>query len=204
MLHQWAAVFSLGAGLALVGMAPTPRIALAVGVYAFSLVLLFTVSALYHRIHWRPQARAWMRRADHSSIFILIAGTYTPIALIALPDAVGNRIFGAAWVGAAIAILACTLWERRPKWLTATMALAVGWTLVPFLPDAARALGPLKLTFLLAGGVAYTAGALAYATRWPRLRPKVFGYHELFHLLTLIAAVLHFVTVVLVSRTAFR
>ncbi|MDC0708039.1 hemolysin III family protein [Stigmatella sp. ncwal1] len=202
VLHQFAAPGALGAGLVLIFMAPTRRSAVAAALYALSLVVLFTVSATYHRVNWSVRKRAWMRRMDHASIFILIGGTYTPIALIGLPEASGNSLLLAVWLGALLGVLQSLFWAHAPKVLTAVLAVAVGWTLVPYFGEVRRALGATELWLILAGGVAYTAGAAAYALKRPDLRPGVFGYHELFHGLTLVGAGLHFAAVLRLVRAS--
>ncbi|QSQ28285.1 hemolysin III family protein [Pyxidicoccus parkwayensis] len=202
VLHQFAAASALGAGGVLVSMAPTPRAAAAAALYAISLVVLFSVSATYHRVDWSPRGRAWMRRLDHASIFILIAGTYTPVALLGVSGAAGDSLLLAIWCGAFVGVLQSLFWVGAPKVLTAALAVAVGWTLVPYLEDARRALGVTELSLILAGGVAYTTGAIAYALKRPDLRPGVFGYHELFHALTLVGAGLHFAVVLRLVRAA--
>lgn len=202
MLHQFAAASALGAGGVLVSMAPTPRAAAAAALYAFSLVVLFSVSATYHRVDWSPRGRTWMRRMDHASIFILIAGTYTPVALLGVTGAAGDSLLLAIWCGALVGVLQSLFWVGAPKVITAALAVAVGWTLVPYLGDARRALGFTELFLILAGGVAYTTGAIAYALKRPDLRPGVFGYHELFHALTLVGAGLHFAVVLRLVRAA--
>jgi hemolysin III len=202
VLHQFAAPAALGAGLVLVSMAPGPRSATAAALYALSLVVLFAVSATYHRVDWSTRGRAWMRRMDHASIFVLIAGTYTPVALIGLPEASGNSLLLAIWGGALLGVLQSLFWVHAPKVLTAVLAVAVGWTLVPWLGEVRRALGAGELALIFAGGVAYTAGALAYALKRPDLKPGVFGYHEVFHALTLVGAALHFAAVLRLVRAS--
>ncbi|MFP2911362.1 PAQR family membrane homeostasis protein TrhA [Pyxidicoccus sp. 3LFB2] len=196
MLHQFAAVVALIAGGVLVSMAPTPRAATAAALYAVSLVVLFTVSATYHRVDWAPRGRAWMRRMDHASIFILIAGTYTPVALLGIRGAAGDSLLLAIWCGALVGVLQSLFWVHAPKVVTAALAVGVGWTLVPYLKEARQALDVTGLSLILAGGAAYTLGAVAYALKRPNLRPGVFGYHEFFHALTLVGAGLHFAVVV--------
>jgi hemolysin III len=202
MLHQFAAAVALGAGSVLVSMAPGVRSATAAAVFAVSLLTLFTVSATYHRVNWSVPARAWMRRMDHASIFILIAGTYTPIALIGLPEALGNSLLIAIWSGALLGVLQSLFWVNAPKALTAALAVGVGWTLVPYFDEASRSLGTTQLALILAGGVAYTVGAVTYAAKRPNPLPGVFGYHEVFHALTIVGAVLHFTVVLLLVRSA--
>lgn len=202
VLHQFAAAVALGAGLVLISMAPSARAATAAAVFALSLVTLFSVSATYHRVDWSVPARVWMRRMDHASIFILIAGTYTPVALMGLPESTGNSLLRAIWAGALLGVLQSLFWVNAPKVITAVLAVGVGWTLVPYLGEAYRSLGAAQLALILAGGVAYTAGALAYASKRPNPRPGVFGYHEVFHALTIVGAVLHFTAVLLLVRSA--
>jgi hemolysin III len=139
VLHQWAAPVALGAGIVLVAMAPDLRAGLACAVFATSLVTLFTVSATYHRVTWQPAARAWMRRADHASIFVLIAGTYTPIALLGLPAATGTKLSLLVWTGAALGVLQSLFWVHAPKWVVAVLAVAVGWSIVPYLGEVRHA-----------------------------------------------------------------
>ena len=202
VLHQFAATGALGAGLVLVLMAPTDRAAAAAAVFAVSLVVLFSVSATYHRVNWSTRGRTWMRRMDHASIFILIAGTYTPIALLGIAGAAGDRLLLLIWAGAFAGVLQSLFWIQAPKVITAALAVAVGWTLVPYFEEARQALPGNQLTIILAGGVAYTAGAVAYALKRPNPVPGVFGYHEVFHALTLVGAALHFSVVMRLVHAA--
>ena len=157
--------------------------------FTFALVLLFTVSATYHRVHWTAEKRAWMRRADHASIFVLIAGTYTPIALVGLPNDVGNRMLIIVWCGAALGVLQTLFWIRAPKVVTALLAIACGWVVLLDWDAAVASLNAFQVRWLVAGGVVYSVGALFYATKRPNPVPGVFGYHEMFHLCTIIAGV---------------
>lgn len=136
-----------------------------------------------------------MKRLDHGAIFILIAGTVTPICLLALPKEQGYMLLKTVWFAAALGILQSIFWVRAPKWLTAVFYLIVGWLVIPFLGDIRDAMGSTNLWLLAAGGIAYSIGAVFYATRWPKLKPAVFGYHELFHLFTVIGAVIHFIVI---------
>ncbi len=201
VLHHWAAFYALGAGTVLVAIAPSWRAITASAIYALSLVLLFAVSATYHRVQWSDPARAWMRRADHASIFVLIAGTYTPIALLALEGSDGKRLLIYIWAGATLGVVLSLFWVRAPKALTAAIAVAVGWMLAPYIGEVNRILGAY-MWVILAGGIAYTVGAVVYATKRPNPRPATFGYHEVFHALTILGAALHFVAVVHVVRNA--
>jgi hemolysin III len=195
VFHQCAAFVALGAGAVLVPFCPTQKSRWAAGVFAASLVWLFAVSATYHRVNWSDEARARMRRLDHASIFVLIAGTYTPIALLGLPGG-GLGLLLAAWVGAFIGVLSSVFWLKAPKVFLAGLCVAVGWTLLPYLGDLRRNLDSQALGWVMAGGIPYTLGALAYATKRPNPVPAVFGYHEVFHALTLVGASCHFAAVV--------
>lgn len=188
-------MYALGAGSVLVAMAPTDRARIAAGIYAASLALLFAISAVYHRFHWTPARRNWLRRADHASIFLLIGGTYTPIAMLALDAEAGRSLLWAIWTGVALGVVVSMLWPGAPKIVSAAIALAVGWTIVPYLGDIRRALDTTEIGLIVAGGIAYTAGALVYAAKRPDPWPRAYGYHEVFHALTLVGAGLHLAAV---------
>ena len=194
--HQWAFFVALVAGAALVIVAPAGRATLAATIYAFSVVAMFGASALYHRIDWKSiGARRWMRRLDHSMIYVLIAGTYTPFALLVLDGGLARAILITVWSGAAIGIALKMLWPDTPKWLTAAVYVALGWVAVAAFPQLAGELGVAGMALLAGGGVLYTAGAIVYALRRPDPAPAVFGYHEIFHVLVIAAAVLQYVAI---------
>ena len=195
VLHQVAAVVALVAGGGLALSAPSTRGMVAAVVFTLSMVTLFTVSATYHRINWSPIARARMRRADHASIFILIAGTYTPIAISVLPSGLGGKLLLAVWIGAGIGVAQSLFWINAPKFVAAVIAVGLGWMVVPFWDEAREAITPTEFGLIFAGGVAYTIGAVAYALKRPVLSPRVFGYHELFHAMTLVGATLHYFSI---------
>lgn len=190
--HEAAAFVSLGACLMLLTRASSRMMIFAVGIYSLSLICLLTVSALYHRINWQPAARAVMRRLDHAAIFILIGGTMTPIFLIALPNGMGVAPLVAIWGIILVGILQTIFWIRAPKWLAAILYVGVGWIPVYYLTELGQALGGYGVALILAGGIVYTLGALVYALKSPNPWPRVFGYHEIFHVFVVIAAVLHF------------
>jgi hemolysin III len=194
--HQWAFFVALLAGVVLVAAAPSGRATLAATIYAISVTAMFGASALYHRIDWKSvSARRWMRRLDHSMIYVLIAGTYTPFALLVLHGGLARAILIAIWSGAAIGIALKMLWPDTPKWLTATVYVALGWIAVAAFPQLAGEIGVVGMALLAGGGVLYTAGALVYALRRPDPAPAVFGYHEIFHVLVIAAAVLQYAAV---------
>ena len=189
--HQIAAGVALAGFVALVLVAPGPRARLGALVYGLSLVGLFSVSALYHRPTWSPRARLWMRRLDHSAIFLLIAGTFTPICLL-VGDRRAHVMLAVVWVGAGLGILRALFWPRAPRVLATGLYLMLGWAAVPLVPAMYRAIGPVSLGLLAGGGLLYSIGAVIYATRRPDPFPRVFGYHEVFHALVVAAAGLHF------------
>ncbi|MDX6648740.1 MAG: hemolysin [Solirubrobacteraceae bacterium] len=194
--HEWAFFASVPLGLALVAAAPSGRAALAVGIYALSVALLFGSSALYHRITWASDAaRRWMRRIDHSAIFLLIAGTYTPFALLTLDGTLATVILIAVWAGAGAGIVMTMLWIDAPKWLIAIVYVALGWVAVAAFPEMLDRLGITAVGLVAAGGALYTAGAVVYARRRPDPAPAVFGYHEIFHVLVIAAAALQYAVV---------
>jgi hemolysin III len=195
VLHQWSFFVALAAGAALVAWAPAGRATAATAVYAAALAGLLGTSALYHRVTWRPRMRAWLRRLDHSMIFVLIAGTYTPFAVLVLEEPLNVVVFAGVWVGAAAGILFTLLWSDAPKWLTAAAYVALGWFSIIAIPEITERAGPGALVLLAAGGLAYTAGAIVYARRRPDPRPATFGYHEIFHVLVVFAAAAHFAAV---------
>jgi hemolysin III len=191
--HEWAFFLSLGFGTALILLAKTPKATLAVAIYAVSLSALFGTSALYHRVNWtRPNMRLWMRRLDHSMIFFLIAGTYTPFALLVLHGAIANAILVVVWIGAIAGVIVEMIWINHPKWVAALIYLSIGWVAVIAFPELWSQMGVAGTMLVAAGGLLYTAGAVVYATQRPNPNPAIFGYHEVFHLLVIAAAVAHF------------
>jgi hemolysin III len=195
VVHQWSFFVALVAGVALVVLAPAGRATVAAAVYAVALAGLLGTSALYHRVTWRPAMRAWMRRVDHSMIFVLIAGTYTPFAVLVLTGSTQVVVLAGVWAGAVAGIVLSLVWVRAPKWLSAIAYVALGWFALVAMPQIADRAGAGALALLVAGGVAYTTGALVYALRRPDPSPTVFGYHEVFHVLVVVAALAHFVAV---------
>ncbi|HWC45398.1 MAG TPA: hemolysin III family protein, partial [Casimicrobiaceae bacterium] len=166
VLHAVAFAVSCVIGVLFVAAAPEAR-GLAAAAFAGSASVMLGTSALYHRITWSPSRRLWMRRADHAGVFLLIAGTYTPVALISLHGAWRTSVLAVVWSGAALATVAKMCWVSAPKWLSAAIGIALGWVGVVALPQLARSEGLAPLVLLAAGGVAYTAGALVYARRRP-------------------------------------
>jgi len=194
--HEWAFFVSLVLGAALIIAAKTPRATLAVAIYAVSLSALLGTSALYHRVNWtRPNVRRWMRRLDHSMIFFLIAGTYTPFALLVLDGPLADAILVVVWAGAIAGAIVEMVWIDHPKWVAALIYMSLGWVAAIAFPGLWDEMGIAGTLLVAAGGLLYTAGAVVYATQRPNPNPRVFGYHEVFHLLVIAAAAAHFAAI---------
>jgi hemolysin III len=194
--HQWAFFASLVFGVALILLAKTPKATFAVAVYAVSLSALFGTSALYHRVNWaRPQRRQWMRRLDHSMIFFLIAGTYTPFALLVLHGTLAMAILAVVWIGAVAGAIVEMVWIDHPKWASALIYLALGWVAAVAFPELWTSMGVAGTLLVAVGGLLYTAGAVVYATQRPNPNPAVFGYHEVFHLFVIAAALAQYAAI---------
>jgi hemolysin III len=196
VLHQWAFAVSLVTGIGLVLEAGSGRARVAVAVYALSVAALFGTSALYHRVNWRTlSARRWVRRLDHTMIFVLIAGTYTPFGLLVLNGTLGTAILIAVWCAALVGAVFKLVWIDAPGWLGAATYVSIGWIALVALPELLERLGIAAVGALALGGVLYSVGAVIYAHKRPDPVPTVFGYHELFHLLVIVAAALQYAVV---------
>jgi hemolysin III len=194
--HEWAFFISLLAGAGLIIAAPSGQSRIAMAIYAFSLSGLLGTSALYHRVNWqRPEIRRWMRRLDHSMIFLLIAGTVTPFALLVMSGPLASALLIAVWAGAAAGIIVELIWVDAPKWVSTIVYLAVGWIGLLGFPAIVVDAGIGAGILIAAGGIFYTTGAIVYARQRPDPNPAVFGYHEIFHVLVLAAAAAHFAAV---------
>jgi hemolysin III len=201
--HEWAFFLSLGAGAALVLAAHGTKATIAVAIYAGSLSALLGTSALYHRVNWtRPNVRRWMRRLDHSMIFVLIAGTVTPFLLLVLDSAFAHALLVAIWAGALVGIVVELIWIDAPKWVTALIYVSVGWIGALAFPAIVSHAGVGAGVLIAFGGVLYTIGAVVYARQRPDPRPATFGYHEIFHLLVILAAAAQFAAVAIYALPA--
>lgn len=194
VLHQVASFVALVAGALLVARTPSEDRRQAALVYMVCLTTLFGVSGAYHVPTWTPRARQWMRRLDHAAIFLLIAGTYTPLS-IALGPEDGATLRRVVWGGALAGVLQSVLWVTAPKPLIAVIYVILGWSILPYVGRMYAAVGPWPLMLILGGGVLYSLGALVYAKKRPDPVPEVFGYHEVFHALVIGAAICHFAAV---------
>jgi hemolysin III len=195
VFHQYAFFASLGSGALLVLLAATTRASIAVAVYAASISALFGVSALYHRVTWAGAARRRMRRLDHAMIFLLIAGTYTPVGLLVLRGTLAVVVLAVVWGGALAGIVVELAWTGAPRWLGGCVYLALGWVAVVAMPQLFAQLGMAGGLLLVAGGLVYSAGVAVYAWRRPDPVPAVFGYHEVFHLLVIVGVTAHFLAI---------
>ncbi|MDP2343958.1 MAG: hemolysin III family protein [Deltaproteobacteria bacterium] len=193
--HQAAFFAALGAGIVLVAAAPTPRTTLAAAVYATTLVLLFGISALYHRPWWPDRPREVFARLDHAMIFIFIAGSYTPFGMLGLSAETGNNVLISMWVAAAVLALSKIVGLRMPRWMMSSSYVAMGWFAAWSMPEASRIIGPFGTVLLVVGGVLYTIGAVIFWRKAPNPVPGVFGYHEVFHMLVVAAGIAHFIAV---------
>ena len=198
-LHLWAFAVSVAAGTVLVWVTAATRgteAGLATGIYALTVCLLFGTSAVYHRVRWsRASRHAMLARLDHSMIFVFIAGTYTPFALLAMPEDAGQAVLAIVWFGALGGVLLKTTWITAPRWLSVPLYIALGWVAVFVLPDLLEHGGAAAVVLLLVGGLIYTAGGIVYGVKRPDPWPLTFGYHEVFHLATVVAAACHMIAV---------
>lgn len=194
-LHAATAPLALAAGIVLVVLSPTGPTRFGSAVFAVSALALFTASATMHRGRWSPSTLLWLRRLDHSSIFLLIAGSYTPFTLLLLDGAERTTLLTVVWLGAALGILFRLFWTGAPRWLYTPIYIALGWAAVFYLPSFYESATPAVITLLAVGGLLYTVGGVVYGFRWPDPSPRWFGFHEVFHTLTIAAFVTHYVGV---------
>jgi hemolysin III len=197
-LHLGAFVASVPAVLVLVGAAESGRAMAAAAVYGVTLVAVFLVSSAYHRLARSPRAQVVLRRADHATIYLLIAGSYTPIAVVAIGGPIGWALVATAWTVAALGVLLKVVWFHRSGVAGAALYVGMGWMIVVAAPTLVRHVSTVELVLLLAGGVLYTVGALVLARRWPDPRPRVFGYHEVWHSFVIIAAACQYAAIYLI------
>lgn len=201
-IHLGTAPLALAAGIVLIALSPTAALRVANAVFAATAVLLFTCSAVYHRGTWSPRMFGVLRRWDHSNIFLLIAGTYTPLSVLLLPRGQAVVLLTVVWSGALAGILARIFWLGAPRWFYVPIYIALGWVAVGYLPAFYGSGGPAIVWLIAAGGMGYTVGALVYATKWPNPSPRWFGYHEIFHVGTVIGFVCHYIAVSIATYTA--
>jgi hemolysin III len=188
VVHQYAFFVALAVGVVLVLETSGTRARVAAAIFAGSVATMFGASALYHRVTWSPRWRPWLRRLDHAMIYLLIAGTYTPFALLVLSGAWRTTVLAVVWTGAALAMSLRFVWVEAPKWISVFFGLALGWVGVVVFPQLMK-VGAGAVLLLAAGGLLYSGGAVVYAIQRPDPAPATFGYHEIFHVLVAAAVV---------------
>jgi hemolysin III len=198
-LHLVTLPVAVVAGVVLVALSPDDRSRLATAIFAVCSSTLFGISALYHRGRWGRRGAAVLRRLDHSSIFLLIAGTYTPFALMLLHGGSGRLLLILVWAGALAGIAFRVFWDGAPKWLYLPVYIALGWAAIFWIGDFADTAGPAVLTLIIVGGGLYSLGGLIYGLKRPNPAPQWFGFHEVFHSFTIAAFVVHYVGVSMVA-----
>ncbi|HET6910461.1 MAG TPA: hemolysin III family protein [Mycobacteriales bacterium] len=192
-LHLVTSPIALASGLVLVILAPTGPATVAAAAYAVTAVALFTTSAVYHRGRWSPGVERWLQRADHANIFLLIAGTYTPFALLALRGDTRIAVLAAVWSLAAAGAVFRVVWVDAPRWLFVPLYIGLGWTAAFIAPQLLHGAGAAAFVLVAVGGFSYTAGAIVYALRRPDPSPRWFGFHEVFHAFTIVGFVCQYV-----------
>ncbi|MBE7163370.1 MAG: hemolysin III family protein [Williamsia herbipolensis] len=201
-IHLYAGFVAIATGIALVAVSAVvtgAEAAVACAIYAVTVCGVFGVSATYHRVRWTTQsARTWMKRADHSMIFVFIAGSYTPFCVLGLPSPTRWIVLGVVWGGALAGVALKMAWPGAPRWVGVPLYILLGWTIVFVAPTLVDHVGVTVLVLLAVGGVLYSGGAILYATRWPNPWPTTFGHHEFFHAATVVAALVHYVAIWLV------
>jgi hemolysin III len=196
-IHLYSAIIAAIAGAALVAVSwsvDSTRAGIATLIYTLTIVAMFTVSATYHRVTWKSgTVRTWMKRLDHSMIFLFIAGSYTPFALLALPQHRGWTLLWIVWGGALAGVALKMLWPSAPAWVGVPLYLLLGWVAVWFIGPIMQGAGVAAVVLLIVGGALYSIGGVLYALKWPNPWPTTFGHHEFFHACTAVAAICHYI-----------
>jgi hemolysin III len=195
VLHAVAFLAACVIGPIFVAYTRGGKVTVAAAVFACSAAVCLAASAVYHVPTWPPRVSFWLRRVDHAGIYILIAGTYTPVGLLALNGVMQRVVLAIVWGGAAVAIVLRFAWVGAPRWVAAVLGIALGWAGVAAMPQLAQHAGTAAVALLAAGGLAYTLGAVVYASRRPNPLPRVFGFHEVFHALTIVALTCQYVAI---------
>jgi hemolysin III len=199
--HQIAFFVALAAGGLLLASAGSRRAAVAIAIYATALAGMFGVSALLHRRDWEPRAFGWLRRADHAMIFACIAGTYTPFCMLGLAQPAGTHLLVLVWSAAGLGILRALLWPHAPRAVSSVLYVVVGWVMAVYFPEVRAQFPPSAFALLIAGGAWFTVGAAVYGFRWPDPSPKVFGFHEVFHVMIILGCACHFAAIVVITAS---
>jgi hemolysin III len=194
-MHLVCFFLAIPAGVTIVALAQSPRGRVAALVYATGLVALFGVSGSYHRLNWSAEARRWMQKLDHGTIFLMIAGSYTPVCLLVLRGWVAWTMLAIAWAGAAIGFALAFTGGRASRKIRGALYICLGWASVVAIPQMWTHMSPVELVLIAVGGVLFTVGSVFLFTNWPDPFPRVFGYHEVWHLLVVAAVACHFVAI---------
>jgi hemolysin III len=192
-LHAATSPLALAAGIVLIALAPTGPAAAAAPAFAVTSVVLFATSAIYHRGRWSPRVESVFKRIDHANIFLIIAGSYTPFAVLALHGAARVAVLSAVWAGAIVGVLFRVLWVGAPRWLYVPLYIGLGWAAAFVVPQLIHGAGVAAFTLVVVGGGLYTLGALVYGFKRPDPWPRWFGFHEIFHALTIAAFVCQYI-----------
>jgi hemolysin III len=197
-IHAGTFPVTVVAGIVLLTLADGPAAKWSCAVFALCSMLLFGVSALYHRVDWSPKTKLMLKRFDHANIFLLIAGSYTPITVLALPPAKATLLLSLVWAAAVLGIAFRVFWIGAPRWLYVPLYLLMGWGAILYIVDFFQA-NAVMMTLIVIGGLCYSVGAVVYGLKRPNPVPGVFGFHEIFHTLTVVAFLCHWVAILLVA-----
>ncbi|ACZ31644.1 Hly-III family protein [Xylanimonas cellulosilytica DSM 15894] len=201
-IHAVTTPLALAAGIVLIVLSPPVAGRVAAVVFTLTSLSLFGMSAVYHRGRWSAKVHAVLRRIDHANIFLIIAGTYTPLAVLLLPPRTATVLLVIVWGGALAGLLAHLFWMHAPRWVYVPVYVALGWVAVAYMQQFAAAGGAAVVWLVIAGGVAYTLGAVIYGTKFPDPSPRWFGFHEIFHALTVVGFACHTVAIFLAAVAA--
>ena len=197
-IHTGTFPLAIAAGIVLIVLADGPAAKWSSAVFMTTSLLLFGISALYHRFNWSPKTKVMLKRFDHANIFLLIAGTYTPLAVLALPPSKGVLLLVLVWIGATLGIAFRVFWVHAPRWLYVALYILLGWAAMMYIVDLFQA-NVAMMILVVVGGLTYTAGAVIYALKKPNPIPGVFGFHEIFHTLTVVAFMCHWTAILLIA-----
>jgi hemolysin III len=197
-IHAGTFPLTIAAGIVLIVLAEGPAAKWSSAVFMLTSMLLFGISALYHRVNWKPRTKVMLKRFDHANIFLLIAGTYTPLAVLALPPSKGVLLLLLVWGGTFLGIAFRVFWVHAPRWLYVALYILLGWASVMYIVDLVHA-NIAMMVLVVVGGLAYTAGAVIYGLKKPNPIPGVFGFHEIFHTLTVVAFMCHWTAILLIA-----
>ena len=196
-IHAGTFPLAVAAGIVLISVAQGAPAKWASAVFMLTSMLLFGISALYHRFNWSPKTKVMLKRFDHANIFLLIAGTYTPLAVNALPPDKGMLLLTLVWIGAGLGIVFRVFWVHAPRWLYVALYILLGWAAMMYIVDLFQA-NVATMVLVIIGGLAYTVGAVIYGLKKPNPIPGIFGFHEIFHTLTVLAFLCHWTAILLI------